>query len=134
VDALMLVSGESLRPYFEQRAGAVGPKAQFLGRWEGDRLLGVVAVWHYGSGNAEVGWAGDRGWLSRGFLRLVFAYLWGQLECRRITGRINASNDTAIAMSERLGFVREGTMRQAAPDGGDVHIYGLLRQECRYGR
>lgn len=129
----MLVTGEQLREYFEQRAGAVGAKAQFLGRWEGERLLGVVAVWHYGSGNAEVGWAGDRGWLSRGFLRLVFAYLWQQLGCRRITGRIHEDNEAALAASQRLGFVLEGRMRKAAPDGRDVLVYGLLREECPHG-
>lgn len=130
----MLVTGEELRPYFESRAGAVGDKAQFLGRWEGERLLGVVAVWHYGSGNAEVGWAGDTGWLSRGFLRLVFAYIWQQLGCRRITGRIHEDNVDALHASMRLGFVREGRMRQAAPDGRDVLVYGMLKEECRYGR
>lgn len=128
----MIVDGPELRPYFEAKVGDRLPeRAYFLGRWEHDRLLGVVAVWHLGAGDAEVGWAGERGWLSRGFLRVVFAYLWNQLNLRRVTGRIHDNNADAIEASQRLGFVCEGRLRQARPDGGDVLIYGLLREECR---
>lgn len=129
---MRLVTGEELRPYFEQAAGPVSPKAQFLGSWDG-RLRGVVAVWNYGGHDAEVGWAGEPGWLSRGFLRLVFAYLFGQLNLRRVTGRIASDNAVALAQAPRLGFVKEGTLRCGSARG-DVIVFGMLREECRYGR
>jgi hypothetical protein len=39
----MIVSGPELRPYFEDKAESVAADAQFIGRWEGDKLLGVFA-------------------------------------------------------------------------------------------
>lgn len=126
-----LVTDPELRGYFERHAGRIGSKAVFLGKWS-DHLQGVVAIWNYNGVNCEAGWVGEPGWLTREYLRLVFAYIFDQLGCTRITGRINACNDTALAMSQRLGFVHEGTMRSAAKDGGDVLLFGMLKQECKY--
>jgi RimJ/RimL family protein N-acetyltransferase len=129
----VIVEGEPLREFFERLAGRIPEKAHFIGRWEGGQLLGVVAIWNHAAGiNAEVGWAGATGWLTRGFLRVVFAYLFGQLHLQRVTGRIHDDNAAAIEASTRLGFVHEGTLRHARR-GGDVLVYGLIREECRYG-
>lgn len=129
---MSLVEGPHLRPYFEAQAGAVGENAVFLGQWT-DHLAGVVAVWNYSGRDAEVGWVGERGWLTRGFLRLAFAYLFGQLGLRRVTSRIASSNAVALAQAPRLGFVQEGRLREGVADA-DVLIFGMLREECRYGK
>lgn len=130
----MLVTGPELRPYFEGRADRVAENAQFIGRWGNDKLLGCVAVWNYDSVNCEAGWAGDAGWLSRGFLRLIFAYIFDQLGCSRISGRIAADNLVAQEASARLGFQVEGRMRCALKDGQDILIVGMLRSDCKFLR
>ena len=128
----MIVTGDQLRAYYELSGYVADPDAQFIGRWEGERLLGVVAVWNFDGHGCEAGWFGEPGWLSRGFLRFVFGCIFGQWGCQRITGRIDDSNVVAVEQSKRLGFVLEGTLRQAHP-GGDVLIFGMLKSECRYG-
>lgn len=128
----MYVSGEHLRAYFEGNAGAINEDACFIGRMVNSELAGVVAVWNFTGQDAEVGWAGEPGWLTRGLLRLVFEYLFDQLGLARVTGRIDADNATARQQTERLGFVHEGTLRGAGTDGQDVLIYGLLRTERRW--
>ena len=39
----MIVTGDQLRSYYELSGYVADPDAQFIGRWEGERLLGVVA-------------------------------------------------------------------------------------------
>lgn len=127
-----ILAGPEFRRYFEGNVSEIADDAQFIGRIDGDKLLGVVAVWNWDGRGCEAGWAGEPGWLSRGYLRFVFDYIFGQMGCHRVTGRIDASDAVAIAQTERLGFVCEGRIREAAADGQDILIYGLLKTECRW--
>ena len=70
--------------------------------------------------------------LSREFIGEVFRYAFKQLECERITAPVPARNAAARAFDEHLGFVHEGTMRRKLPNGDDLIIYGMLREECRW--
>lgn len=131
----MIVSGDELRPFFEAGAGPTSKSASFVGRWENDRLLGVVATFNLSGHDAEVGWVGEKGWLTRGFVKLVLAYWFDQLGLRRVTGRIDCDNAASIKQCQRLGFQREGTLRAASKEGKDVNIYGLLKEDCpNWGR
>lgn len=126
----MIVSGPELRPYFELKCGPTDDKASFVGRWENDRLLGVMATFNFSGHDAEIGWAGEPGWISRRFLKVMYQYWFEQLGLRRITGRIDADNQTPMEQCQRLGFVKEGVMREASKDGKDVFIFGLLKKDC----
>ena len=128
----MIVTGPELRRYFEGNVSEISDDAQFIGRIDGESLLGVVAVWNWDGHGCEAGWAGEPGWLSRGFLRFVFAYIFGQMGCHRVTGRIDASDLVCLEQARRLGFVREGLLREAAADGQDILIFGLLKTECKW--
>ena len=52
---------------------------------------------------------------------------------RRITTTVTADNSTAIDMNERLGFKREGTLREYM-DGKNTEIFGMLVSECKWIR
>lgn len=71
-------------------------------------------------------------WLNREFLRYCFEYPFNEMEVSRVSGYVSASNAAAIRFDEHLGFQREATLRGAAPDGGDVFIYVMRREDCRY--
>ena len=73
-----------------------------------------------------------RRWMTRDFLRVAFRYPFWQLGCRRVTGYVPASNADALRFDLHLGFVQEGRMREALPDGEDVIVLGMLRNECRW--
>jgi RimJ/RimL family protein N-acetyltransferase len=38
----------------------------------------------------------------------------------------------ARRLDEHLGFTHEATLRGAAPDGGDVLLYVMRREDCRF--
>ena len=68
-------------------------------------------------------------WLSRSFFNASFELPFRVLEVPRVTGLIRAENLDAQRFVSRLGFQYEGRMRKAFPDGGDLMLYGLLREE-----
>ncbi|RRJ28022.1 GNAT family N-acetyltransferase [Halocatena pleomorpha] len=59
-------------------------------------------------------------------------YAFEDRNLRRISSRAGSFNDASIGLLESLGFVHEGTRRQAAWFRGEYHdmrLYGLLREE-----
>ncbi|NIJ34338.1 hypothetical protein [Sphingomonas oligoaromativorans] len=47
----------------------------------------------------------------------------------RIDMSVRSGFAAAHEWARMLGFVREGTLRRAAPDGGDFDIYALVRED-----
>ncbi len=67
----------------------------------------------------------------------VVDFAFDHVGCHRLELRAAESNPGSIRVAEKLGFVREGLLREAnrAPDGGryNMHLFGLLATE-RLGR
>lgn len=70
-------------------------------------------------------------WCSRRNLAAIFAYPFGQLDCRRVGAVTGVTNQPARAFLCRLGFREEGICRCALPNG-DAAIYGMTEAECRW--
>jgi len=66
--------------------------------------------------------------------RLVLAFAFGPAGLNRIVLRCAVGNERSRAVAERLGFSREGLLREAHRVGGvflDQHLYAMLRREFR---
>jgi UDP-4-amino-4,6-dideoxy-N-acetyl-beta-L-altrosamine N-acetyltransferase len=81
----------------------------------------------------RIGEAADRG---HGFgseaLQLLLKFAFEDLNLHRVQLQVFASNAAALRVYERAGFVREGTLRQAAHIDGqyvDVVVMGILRED-----
>ena len=67
-------------------------------------------------------------------VRALLEYCFGDLGMNRVELTCATDNVRSIRMAERVGFVREGLLRQAEWLGGafvDHYIYGLLHSEFR---
>lgn len=95
-------------------------------------LIGAVLFIHHQGRNIEAHWAGVTGWLSRRHIRQIFAYPFQQLGVHRVTTMVPAHNNVARDVVLRLGFTREGVLREATDTGEDLELYGMLRHECRW--
>jgi gamma-glutamylcyclotransferase (GGCT)/AIG2-like uncharacterized protein YtfP len=71
-------------------------------------------------------------WMTKLFLQTCFYYPFVTLGCGRVSGYVEASNTQARRFDEHLGFLPEAVLESAAADGGDVILYVMRREDCRY--
>jgi len=71
-------------------------------------------------------------WMTRDYLRYCFYYPFEELGCKRVSGYVEASNEVARRFDEHLGFQQEAVLKGAATDGGDVVLYVMRRENCRF--
>ena len=105
-----------------------------------DRLIGATTLFaiNRAQGRAEVGYVLRASHWGRGLaqeaLRLVLGHAFDGLELRRIEADIDPRNAGSCRLVERMGFVREGLLRDrwcVAGEVSDSAIYGLLATEWR---
>ena len=127
--------------WFEESQEQQGKTAWFFviclradGRPIGFTSLGSV---DHTNGSAEffiaIGDGADRGrGLGTEAMEIVLDFAFGELRLHRVFLRVFAYNTGAARLYERMGLVREVTMREALHRHGqhhDVHIMSLLRSE-----
>ena len=107
--------------------------AATLGVARGDELIAGAALVaaHAGAGDALIASTSPY-WCSRGVLAQLFEIPFGRLGWRRLGALVAADNVAAQALCDRLGFRREGLLRQALRNGKDGVVYGMLAHECAW--
>ncbi len=110
---------------------------------EEDRLIGTCGLRGIGLPNraGDLGiMIGDARWQGKGLgteaMRLLVAYGFETLNLNRIELRVYANNPRAIRCYEKVGFRREGVLREARWWAGrwwDAYAYGMLVGEWKKG-
>lgn len=70
--------------------------------------------------------------MTRQALAAAFYYPFVQNGLRRLTGLVEASNTDALRLNRHMGWRPEGVLREAARNGDDLIVLGMLRRECRF--
>lgn len=71
-------------------------------------------------------------WCSKSVLKYIFKTCFETLNCKRVNVFISKDNSKSLSLCERLGFVKEGLLRQYRENGQDCYILGMLKMECRW--
>lgn len=100
---------------------------------DGKLIAGVVYDGFNGS-NIWMHVAAEPGarWMTREYLYYCFYYPFVELGCRYVRGHVEASNTAARRFDEHLGFTQAAVLPGAAADGGDVILYVMPKESCRY--
>ena len=97
----------------------------------------VIVYSRYNGINCEVTVAATgSNWLRTPILKVLLAYPFKQLGCRRITLLISDTNERTRKAAQHVGFTHEGYLREFMENGEGCHIFSLTRQEyeeSRYG-
>jgi RimJ/RimL family protein N-acetyltransferase len=100
---------------------------------EHGHLLGATVFHEYRSNYStiQMSFAGGNGWLSRAYLRRIWAYPFEQLNCQRVYGCVAKKNLVAQETALRMGAINEATLKQGFGDD-DMIIFRVLKEECRW--
>lgn len=108
-----------------------GAEGSFLG-WCG------VTRWNRDYRSASIGYCyGEAAW-GQGFAteaaRALLGWAFATLDLNRVQAEVDTRNAASARVLEKLGFVREGTLREDCIVDGEVSdswVYGLLQREWR---
>ena len=108
-----------------------------------DLMIGHLSLFNISepSARAEIGYGLARAYWGQGFMREALTagidYAFGPLGLRRLEADIDPRNDASLRALERLGFAREGVLRerwQVGDELSDTAYLGLLARDWRARR
>jgi RimJ/RimL family protein N-acetyltransferase len=150
--AMRYWSKPPMRDIAEARASVERAKGFFPGRvalrWSIsrpiiDRMFGHLSLFNFSeqSARADIGYGLARQHWGHGFmheaLTAVVDYAFGPLDLRRLEADIDPRNHASLRALERLGFAREGLLRERWQVGNEISdsvFMGLLAREWRARR
>ena len=103
-----------------------------------NKLIGTVTLFNLSrsNGRAEIGYAMGSAYWGQGYmneaLKALIVHAFDVLDFRRLEADVDPRNAASIRTLERLGFQREGFLRERWHVGGelqDAFFYGLLKRE-----
>ena len=71
-------------------------------------------------------------WCSKSVLKYIFTTCFETLNCKRVNIFVSKDNRKSLSLCERLGFKKEGSLRQYRENGQDCFIMGMLKKECKW--
>jgi ribosomal-protein-alanine N-acetyltransferase len=105
-----------------------------------DTIIGTVTIYNlsFDNGRAELGYALGRAHWGKGYmqeaLQAVLQFAFGELDLHRLEADVDPRNGASIRSLERLGFQREGYLRERWQVDGEIQdalFFGLLRPEWK---
>ena len=107
-----------------------------------NKLIGTVTLFNLSisNGRAEIGYAMGSAHWGKGYmneaLNALIVHAFDVMNFRRLEADVDPRNTASIRTLERLGFQREGFLRERWHVGGelqDAFFYGLLKREWQRG-
>ena len=111
-----------------------------VARLADNKVIGTTTLYNLDFSNrrAELGYALGRDYWGQGYmqegLQALLAYAFETLDLRRLEADVDPRNKASIQTLERLGFQKEGFLRERWEVAGEIQdalFYGLLRPEWK---
>jgi len=126
-----------------QREIAEGNESNAMFKWgialrDSNTVIGTTTLFNLSldNGRAELGYAMSHAYWGKGYmneaLRALLSHAFDVMKLRRLEADVDPRNTASIRTLERLGFQREGFLRERWHVNGEIQdafFYGLLRRE-----
>ena len=127
-----IVSGSPVGEWVADRAGGKyhPDDSQAIGLTKDDEIIAGVIFERY---NGESLWVhiAAEGRLTPAFIRAICNYAYIDCDVNKTIATVSSGNVKSIRFVENMGFIEEGRVRDAAPDG-DIIIYTMSKANCRF--
>lgn len=128
-----------------QREIAGGNESDQMYKWglalrDSNAIVGTTTLFNLNldNGRAEIGYALGHAYWGKGYMNealgALLSYAFEVMDLRRLEADVDPRNTASIRTLERLGFQREGYLRERWHVNGEIQdalFYGLLRREWR---
>jgi RimJ/RimL family protein N-acetyltransferase len=105
-------------------------ESEAIGLERGGKMVAGVFYENW-NGKSIMAHAAFRGLMTPRYLYAIFHYPFIVVGADVIVCPIASNNKESINISSKMGFTREATLRDAHPHG-DLYLYTLRRDQCRY--
>lgn len=126
-----------------QREIAEGNERETMFKWgialrDSNKVIGTTTLFNLNldNGRAELGYAMAHAYWGKGYmneaLKALISHAFEVMKLRRLEADVDPRNAASIRSLERLGFQREGFLRERWHVNGEIQdalFYGLLRRE-----
>ena len=100
---------------------------------DGELVGGVVIDNYLPGGRCSVHCAGrGQNWLTREFLRVVFVYVFRQLDCNVVLNIVSCPNHASMRFTRHLGFRCVHIIERGGRGGADAALFELKKADCRW--
>lgn len=109
-------------------------RGSIIGLWE-DGVGPIAGCWYESCNGASViGHLAGIGkkWMNREYLWYCYYYPFEELKVTKIIGLVESTNLEAQKLDEHMGFRLEATLSQCAPNGNDLLIYTMTKDQCKW--
>lgn len=129
-----IVTGEDERvgSWVCERTGGTYVEGATVGLEKNGQLVAGVLYDHFNKASISMHVAAEgKHWLNREYLWFCFFYPFEQLKVRKVIGVVPSVNKKALKFDKHLGFVEEGRLKDAHPEG-DLVLLTMTKDQCRH--
>lgn len=127
-----LVQGDKVLEWLIDGTGAtVDTTAQAIGLIDDSGKLVAASAYSGYNGQSVVVHQRIVGRVNRAYWHAVFEYPFIDLDAKCLIGLVHSDNTEALRLNDHLGFKREALLKGVAPDGNDMIIFTMWKDDCR---
>lgn len=135
MDGLLYGADAYVATWVNERCGSMKlPQGEYsaIGALDGNDLIAGILFFDQQDNDLLMALALDTAAMAKPWrIAEVMKYPFINLDMHRVSAEIAMSNKRCVKMALGMGFKQEGLKRQAADDGGDLGVFGLLREEFK---
>lgn len=110
------------------------PDVRALGIVRDGKLIAATTYENFNGVHLQASIAAEprSGWATRTVMRHIFGYPFLQLGVQAISLTVGVDNLPSLNLVTKMGFKPEALIRLASPNGADMIVFKMWREECRW--
>jgi hypothetical protein len=129
---IVLDRQDELGEWLASRTGGIyiTGSGRYIGLEKNGVITSVAGFEDYNGASIRGHLAVDDNRMDKKWMKFCFEYVFCQLKVKKLIGLVSSANTKALRLDKHFGYIEEGIIKDAAPDG-DLHILTMTKEQCR---